>query len=104
MISLGHWLGAATVALSIGGVASAQPAGAARASLSQQPRFTLGDYKDVVWCVAFSPDGKLLVTCSGNRDALAGEFRGYDLTSGKPVQKFLSEEARGVRWVSFAPD
>ena len=104
MMSLNHWLGAAIITLSVGAVASAQPAAAVRASLSKQPRFTLGDYKDVVWCVAFSPDGKLLVTCSGNRDALAGEFRGYDLTTGKPVQKFRSEEARGVRWVAFAPD
>ena len=49
-------------------------------------------------------DGKTLVTCSGNRDAKAGEIRGYDLSSGKPVQSFLGEESHGIRWLSFAPD
>ena len=77
----------------------------ARSSLPSKPRFTLSDHKDVVWCVAFSPDGKSLVTCSGDRDAKAGEMpRLWSLQAGKPVHKFLVEESRGIRWFSFAPD
>ncbi len=103
MLSLTRWLIVALALFATGGVSFAQPleVEAARSSLPDKPRFTLSDHKDVVWCVAFSPDGKALVTCSGNRDAKAGEIRGYDLSSGKPVQSFLGEESHGIRWLSF---
>ena len=106
MLSLTRWLIVALAVFAVGGVSLAQPleVEVARSSLPNKPRFTLSDHKDVVWCVAFSPDGKSLVTCSGNRDAKAGEIRGYDLSSGKPVHKFLVEESHGIRWLSFAPD
>ena len=72
--------------------------------LSRAPRFTLTDHKDVAWCATFAPNGKSLVTCSGNRDATAGEVRGYDLSARKPVPIFLAEQPHGIRWVTFAPD
>jgi WD40 repeat protein len=103
MLTLARWL---NVAFAVGGVSLAQPleVEVARSSLPDKPRFTLSDHKDVVWCVVFSIDGKSLVTCSGDRDAKAGEIRGYDLSSGKPVHKFLVEESRGIRCIAFSPD
>ena len=70
----------------------------------REPRYILKDHKDVAWCVAFAPDGKSLLSCSGNRDATAGELRGYRLEHGKPVPAFRAEETHGIRWVGFAPD
>ena len=69
-----------------------------------QPRWILKDHTDVAWCVAFAPDGKSLVSCAGNRDATAGELRGYRLDAGKPVPVYRAEEPHGIRWVAFAPD
>ena len=83
--------------------ARAQDADSAQGSLPTKPRYVLSDHKDVVWCAVFSPDGKSLFTCAGNRDAKAGELRGYDLTKGKPVQTFLAQEPHGIRWLAFAP-
>ncbi len=68
------------------------------------PRFILKDHQDVGWCVAFSPDGKRLVSCAGARDATAGELRGYLLEGVKPVPAYRVEEPHGIRWVAFAPD
>ena len=106
MFSLTRWLNVALALFAVGDVSLAQPleVEGARTSLPNKPRFTLNDHKDVVWCVAFSPDVKSLVTSSGNRDARAGEIRGYDVSSGKPVPAFLGEEPHGIRWLSFGPD
>ncbi len=79
-------------------------AGADDPSLPKEPRFTLKDHKDVAWCVMFAPDGKSMITCSGNRDASAGEIQKYDISTGKPVPAFVAEEGHDVRWLCFAPD
>jgi WD40 repeat protein len=97
------WLSVVLVGSSGGAVASAQAVEPARGSLAKKPRFILNDHKDVVWCVAFAPDGKSLASCAGNRSAKAGELRGYDLTTGKPARTFVAEEPHGIRWVAFAP-
>ncbi len=69
-----------------------------------EPRSILKDHTDVAWCVAFAPDGKSLVSCAGNRDAAAGELRGYRLAASKPLPIYRAEEPHGIRWVAFAPD
>jgi eukaryotic-like serine/threonine-protein kinase len=69
-----------------------------------QPRWVLKDHTDVAWCVAFAPDGKSLVSCSGNRDATAGELRAYRLGAGRPLPIYCAVEPHGIRWVAFAPD
>lgn len=89
------WLGVTMIVWWGGAGAVAQSGGA----LANKPRFTLNDHKDVAWCVAFSPDGKSMATCAGNRDANAGELRGYDLATGKPVRALLAEEPHGIRWL-----
>ncbi len=81
-----------------------RPGERSAASRLSQPRFILKDHKDVAWCVAFAPDGKSMVTCAGNRDTSAGEVRGYDLSSGRPVPMYVVEEPHGIRWAAFAPD
>ena len=67
-------------------------------------RSVVNDFTDVAWCVAFAPDGKSIVACAGNRGASAGELRAYDLSSGRPMPKYVVEEPHGIRWVAFAPD
>ena len=84
--------------------ATASTGGRAIAQQPVEPRSTLNEYLDVVWCVAFSPDGKSMATTSGNRDAKAGELRGYDIRSGEPVKTFSIAESRGIRWAAYAPD
>jgi WD40 repeat protein len=103
MKSRSTWLGVVLVAFSGGAIVSGQVTGNAPASLPTKPRFILRDHKDVAWCVAFAPDGKSLVTCTGNRGAVFGDLRGYDLTTGTPVQTFLAREPHGIRWVAYDP-
>ena len=97
-------IGVALTALTALTLAAAPPDEVGGVTLPKKPRFILSDHKDVAWCVAFSPDGKSVVTSSGNRDASAGELRRYDLGGEKPVQIFLAEEKHGIRWLAFAPD
>ena len=104
MKSLAARLGIALL-IAIGSTrASAQNAIKAPTPLPSKPLYVLSEYKDVAWCVVFSADGKSLFTCSGNRDAKAGELRGYDLSKGKPVQTVLAEEPHGIRWIALAPN
>lgn len=97
MMSLNHWLGAAMVALSIGlSLPRSQPG--RRASLSKEPRFALGGYKDVVWCAAFSPDGKLF--------AVAG-WDGMVYVWGTATETTIRElggPKGGILALAFTPD
>ena len=105
MIAQTRWPGLVLIGLTVVAAAvAAPPIAADDARLAKKPRFVLDDFGDNVWCVTFAPDGKSMVTCSGGRDAKAGEVRGYDLATGKPVRSFRVEESRGVRWAAFAPD
>ncbi len=103
MKSRSTWLGVVVVAFVGVTIVSGQVIEKSPGALPAKPRFILRDHKDVVWCAAFAPDGKSLVTCAGNRGAVFGELRGYDLTTGKPIQTFLAREPHGIRWVAIDP-
>jgi WD40 repeat protein len=63
---------------------------------------TLRGHRSAIWCVAFSSDGKLLATSTPGYLGPPGEFKIWDLASGRET---LSVQAGpSVRWVSFAPD
>ncbi len=105
MIATIRWPIVVLVALTVVTAAvAAPPIEADDARLPREPRSVLDDFGDNVWCVTFAPDGKSMVTCSGGRDAKAGEVRGYGLATGKPVRSFRVEESRGIRWAAFAAD
>lgn len=52
-----------------------------------------------VWCVAFSPDGKRIVSCSDDIT-----IRIWDAETGKQVGKELDEHTNAVLCVAFSPD
>jgi WD40 repeat protein/tRNA A-37 threonylcarbamoyl transferase component Bud32 len=60
-------------------------------------------HRDKVWSVAVSPDGKTVLTGSGNETKERGEVRLWDLDTGAVV---FSHEQEGspVRVVAFSPD
>jgi WD40 repeat protein len=63
-----------------------------------QELFSINGHRDVVNCVAFSPDGKSLAT--GGRDTMA---RIWDAATGKEVQT-LKGHTEWVQDVTFSPD
>src|SRR5689334_16434083 len=72
---------------------------------SAPPKFelerTLEGHSTLVWCVAFSPDGKV-VASGGNAEVGAPvELKLWDLSTGEA--KVTLTEARAVVWVSFSP-
>ncbi len=61
--------------------------GESTAAAMNGPRSVIMDFKDVAWCVAFSPDGKWLVSCSGNQG-------GAPASSGGIISKWGSRSRR----------
>src|SRR5262249_36220793 len=75
----------------------------ARASLSAWQRHharlrAVFSHAGVVYCVAFSPDGKAVLTGSGDRTA-----RLWDAATGRPLGTPLTHQD-AVRAVAFSPD
>jgi WD40 repeat protein/serine/threonine protein kinase len=64
-------------------------------------RALLLDQGSEVWCVAFSPDDRMLAAGSG-LETEPGELRIWDLTTGRA--KAVVGSARGVRSVAYSPD
>jgi WD40 repeat protein len=64
--------------------------------------WTLVAHERPVWCVAFSPDGKLLATGAGGTADNPGELILWDATSGKVRARSATEKS--VRAVAFSPD
>jgi WD40 repeat protein len=52
-----------------------------------------------IWSMVFSPNGKLLATCSTDSDALV-----WDMATGKQATKRLRGHQQGVHTVWFTPD
>jgi WD40 repeat protein len=59
---------------------------------------TLSQHIEGVWCVAFSPDGRFLVSTGRDRSAIL-----WNAESGD-VQATLLGHQHEVRWASFSPD
>jgi WD40 repeat protein len=69
-------------------------------------RHTLTGHRAIVYGVAFSPDGKKLVTCSGayNRDGQPpGEIILWDLATAR-AEATLPGPPGGFAWITFSPE
>src|SRR5262249_42104599 len=60
-------------------------------------------HAEPVWSVAFSPDGRTLLTGCGTKDHLKGEFRLWDVATGVP-QGPPQPQPYSVSTVAFSPD
>ena len=70
------------------------------------PRAILKEHAKAVWCVAFSPDGKLLVSGGGNLivgENNPGELILWNPMTGKRIATLPSQGGR-VRALAFSPD
>src|SRR5262249_19575491 len=81
----------------IGVVLLLSPLGRCRAE-EAKPRSALQGHTDMVQCVAFSPDGKILA--SGSRDRT---IKLWDVASGKNTAT-LTGHKRGGWWLAFSRD
>jgi RNA polymerase sigma factor (sigma-70 family) len=64
-------------------------------------RLTLTGHEEMVWAVAFSPDGKTLATVSGLYNK-PGELILWDAATGR--ERARAKETKGVRALAFSPD
>jgi RNA polymerase sigma factor (sigma-70 family) len=98
------------VLLSFGAVCFDRSSGQEQPVAPQPPRLVetwtparrLAGHAIQAWCVAFSPDGKLLASGAGGTIANTGEIRLWDVASGQ-LQLALPT-AYGVRCLVFTPD
>jgi WD40 repeat protein len=63
---------------------------------------TLEGHGTRVWCVAFSPDGKVVASGGNAEVGVPAELKLWDLDTGEA--KITLTENRAVRWVAFSPD
>ena len=63
------------------------------------PRQQFFGYTDQIWAVAFSPDGKYVLTGSWD-----GTARLWDAQTGRELQSFTSAYHANIEGVAFSPD
>jgi RNA polymerase sigma factor (sigma-70 family) len=89
--------GGAAMAVSMTSPVAAPRLDSGTADPNRNKRAALG----TVWSVAYSPDGRLLATGSGNQDT-RGRLAVWDVATGKA--RLWLEHPQGVRFVAFSPD
>jgi WD40 repeat protein len=63
---------------------------------------TLEGHTTRVWCVAFSPDGKVVASGGNAEVGVPAELKLWDTATGEA--KVTLTEGRAVRWMTFSPD
>src|SRR5262245_34449914 len=61
---------------------------------------TFGDYRELVHAVAFSPDGRTILSGAGGND---GGLTLWDVATGKEVRRFFTGQYN-IAAVAFSPD
>lgn len=70
---------------------------------------SLQGHSDVVWCAAWSPSGRALATCGGDKQVRVWAMEA-DPSAGADAMKFVCKQVldgthtRTVRWVSWSPN
>ncbi len=72
--------------------------GEVRIYAGDELRHTITAHRDLIYDLAFSPDGKILATCGYDR-----LIRLWDTTTGKPIRD-LKDHSDAVYAVAFSPD
>jgi WD40 repeat protein len=80
-------------------IATASANGTAQIWNSDDRTRVLTGHRKAIWALAFSPDGKRLVTASTDKTAIV-----WDVDSGKPALPPLNGHTDEVRSVTFSPD
>ena len=61
-------------------------------------------HRDRVRAVAFSPDGRTVLTACGDLDGTSGEARVWDVETSKPISPTYPGKVRNSGAVAFSPD
>ena len=59
--------------------------------------------RDTIYSAAFSPDGRQVVTASGDNSKNTGEARVWDAATGQPLTPLFRHDSE-VRFAAFSPD
>ena len=67
-----------------------------------RPVLSFEGHDSQIWCVAFSPDGKIVASGSGGYLGAPGQLKLWEAATGQEVA--TANESRSIRWIDFSPD
>ncbi|HEY7154504.1 MAG TPA: WD40 repeat domain-containing protein [Gemmataceae bacterium] len=80
------------------------PSAATKDDAARRGKLIEMKHEDFVNGVAFSPDGKVLASCSGGRTGRDDAVRFWDPSSGKLLRRLVVRAGSGVAAIAYSPD